>query len=303
MNESFINKYKPTNIENMFLNSKIKELIINVIVKRNVNILLLGNNETGKTILMNILNKRITNSILINNLKENGINTFRTDIKLYCQLTEKKKTILIDDYDRITESSQYIVKTLMDKYENILFISTIRDIKKLIEPLKHKFFVVKLDCITNEFLKKLMNIVLENENIPLSEKTKDYIINISEFSINRMYNYLEKIKLLEENKSHEEYLKILTNISYYTFDKILILCKEKKKKDVYIEFNNIFDKGYSILDIFDFFFKFIKNVKNIDESIRYKIIKLLCEYISISDSINELDTELLLFSYELVELF
>ena len=94
MNESFINKYKPTNIENMFLNSKIKELIINVIVKRNVNILLLGNNETGKTILMNILNKRITNSILINNLKENGINKFRTEIKLYCQLTEKKKTIL-----------------------------------------------------------------------------------------------------------------------------------------------------------------------------------------------------------------
>lgn len=303
MNESFINKYKPTNIENMFLNGKIKELITTVMVNRNVNILLHGNNETGKTILMNMLNKKITKSILINNLKENGINTFRTDIKLYCQLTEKKKTILIDDYDRITESSQYIIKTLMDKYENILFISTIKDIKKLIEPLKHKFFVVKLDNITNEFLKKLMNIVLENENIQLSEKTKDYIINISEFSINRMYNYLEKIKLLEENKSHKEYLKILTNISYYTFDNILILCKEKKKKDVYIEFNNIFGKGYSILDIFDFFFKFIKNVKNIDESIRYKIIKLLCEYISICDSINEVDTELLLFSYELVELF
>ena len=303
MNESFINKYKPNNIEDIFLNSKIKELIKNIINTRNVNLLLFGNNETGKTILMNILNNKINNSILINNLKENGINTFRTDVKLYCQLTQKNKTILIDDYDRITESCQYIIKTLMDKYENILFISTIKDIKKLIEPLKHKFFIVKLDNITNEFLRKLMDIVLENENIQLSEETKTYIINISDFSINRMYNYLEKIKLLEENKSHEEYLKILTNISYYTFDKILILCKNKKKIDVYNEFNSIYEKGYSILDIFDFFFKFIKNQKNIDESIRYKIIKLLCEYISISDSINELDTELLLFSYELVDIF
>ena len=303
MNESFINKYKPKNIEDIFLNSKIKELIKNVITTRNVNLLLFGNNETGKTILMNILNNKINNSILINNLKENGINTFRTDVKLYCQLTQKNKTILIDDYDRITESCQYIIKTLMDKYENILFISTIKDIKKLIEPLKHKFFIVKLDNITNEFLRKLMDIVLENENIQLSEETKTYIINISDFSINRMYNYLEKIKLLQEIKSHEEYLKILTNISYYTFDNILILCKNKKKLDVYNEFNNIYEKGYSILDIFDFFFKFIKNQKNIDESIRYKIIKLLCEYISISDSINELDSELLLFSYELVDIF
>ena len=303
MNVSFINKYKPNNIDNIFLNNEIKELIKNVIINRNVNILLLGNNETGKTILMNILNKKISNSILINNLKENGINTFRTDVKLYCQLTQKNKTILIDDYDRITESCQYIIKTLMDKYENILFISTIKDIKKLIEPLKHKFFVVKLDNITNEFLRKLMNIVIENENIQISEETKKYIINISDFSINRMYNYLEKIKLLQENKSHEEYLKILTNISYYTFDNIILLCKQKKKKEVYTEFNNIFEKGYSILDIFDFFFKFIKNIKNIDETIRYKIIKLLCEYISISDSINELDTELLLFSYELVDIF
>lgn len=303
MNESFINKYKPNNIDNIFLNNEIKELIKNVITTRNVNILLLGNNETGKTILMNILNKKISNSILINNLKENGINTFRTDVKLYCQLTQKNKTILIDDYDRITESCQYIIKTLMDKYQNILFISTIKDIKKIIEPLKHKFFVVKLDNITNEFLRKLMNIVIENENIQLSEETKKYIINISDFSINRMYNYLEKIKLLQENKSHEEYLKILTNISYYTFDNIVVLCKQKKKIEVYSEFNNIFEKGYSILDIFDFFFKFIKNLKNIDETIRYKIIKLLCEYISISDSINELDTELLLFSYELVDIF
>ena len=303
MNESFINKYKPKNIEDIFLNSKIKELIENIISKRNVNLLLFGNNETGKTILMNMLNNKINNSILINNLKENGINTFRTDVKLYCQLTQKNKTILIDDYDRITESCQYIIKTLMDKYKNILFISTIKDIKKLIEPLKHKFFIVKLDNITNEFLRKLMDIVLENENIKLSEETKTYIINISDFSINRMYNYLEKIKLLQENKSHEEYLKILTNISYYTFDNILIMCKNKKKLDVYNEFNNIYEKGYSILDIFDFFFKFIKNQKNIDESIRYKIIKLLCEYISISDSINELDTELILFSYELVDIF
>ena len=304
MNESFINKYKPTNFDNLSLNNKIKTLINTIINNRNVNLLLLGKNESGKTILINILNKFIKNSVLINNLKENGINTFRTDVKLYCQLTQKEKTILIDDYDRITESCQYVIKTLMDKYKNILFVATIKDIKKLIEPLKHKFFIIKLESVTNEFLKSLMKIVLVNENMKLTNKTIDYIINISDLSINKMYNYIEKIKLLDNKQNtHQSCLHFLTNISYYTFDNILNYCKKKDKYTVYTEFNKIYIKGYSITDIFDFFYKFIKNVTNIEESIRFEIIKLLCEYIFITDSINELDTELILFSYELVDVF
>ena len=220
MNESFINKYKPTNFNNLFLNSKLNNIIYNIIENRNINLLLLGNNETGKTILINILNNYIKNSILINNLKENGINTFRTDIKLYCQLTQKKKTILIDDYDRITESCQYVIKTLMDKYKNILFIATIKDIKKLIEPLKHKFLVIKLDDITIEFLKCLMTKLLINENIHLDSKTINYIINISDLSINKMYNYIEKIKLLNKTTiTHNSCLNLLTKDQFNLINK------------------------------------------------------------------------------------
>jgi len=303
MNESFINKYKPNNFENITMNSDIKHIINSVIEKRNMNILFIGNCETGKTILINILNNKIKNSVLINNLKERGINTFRTDIKLYCQLTQKNKTILIDDYDNITESCQYIIKTLMDKYKNILFIASINDIKKLIEPLKHKFFIIKLENITKTFLRCLLNEVVKKENIYLDEDTIKYIINISDNSINRMYNYIEKLKLLNENITYDKCLNILTNISYHTFDKILVFCKNNEKLNVYHNFNNIYLKGYSIIDIFDFFFKFIKSTENIEELIKYKIIKLICEYISVIDSINELDNELILFSYELVNLF
>ena len=304
MNESFINKYKPTNFDNLFLNTKLNNIIYNIIKNRNINLLLIGNNETGKTILINILNNYINNSILINNLKENGINTFRTDIKLYCQLTQKKKTILIDDYDRITESCQYVIKTLMDKYKNILFIATIKEIKKLIEPLKHKFLIVKLDDVTNEFLKCMMTRLLNNENIFLDCKTINYIINISDLSINKMYNYVEKIKLLNKTSLSYNYCSnVLTNITYYTFQNILEHCKKNDKYQVYLKFNDIYKKGYSITDIFDFFYKFIKKTENLTENTRFKIIKLLCEYISISESINELDTELIIFSYELVDLF
>ena len=58
-------------------------------------------------------------------------------------------------------------------------------------------------------------------------------------------------------------------------------------------FANILEQTKDIWDI----------LESLTENIRFKIIKLLCEYISISDSINELDTELIIFSYELVDLF
>ena len=43
---------------------------------------------------------------------------------------------------------------------------------------------------------------------------------------------------------------------------------------------NIFDKGYSVMDILDSYFQFIKISDIIDEHNKYKIIHNICQYIS-----------------------
>lgn len=300
MNESFINKYKKENLDELYLNDNTKRLITDVVKNRNINLLFIGGSETGKTSLMNTLNNEINGGILINNLKEKGINTFRTDVKLYCQLTQKKKTILIDDYDHITETCQHIIKTLMDKYNNILFIASIKDIKKLIEPLKNKFFLIKLDNITNTFIKSNAIKLLKNENLKLNNSCINHIVEISNLSLNRMYNNIEKIKLLDKKITLEICINIMTNINYNIFNNVIDTALKKETKKVYMLFNSLYIKGYAIIDIYEFFYKYIKNTKNIHDELRYKLIILLCEYISNCDSSNELDIQLLLFSKELV---
>ena len=66
--------------------------------------------------------------MFINNLKEQGIQYFRNEMKTFCQshssIHGKKKLVIIDDIDTINEQSQQVFRNYIDKYKhNIHFIS------------------------------------------------------------------------------------------------------------------------------------------------------------------------------------
>ena len=56
------------------------------------------------------------------------------------------------------------------------------------------------------------------------------------------------------------------------------------------------------MDILDNYFIFIKNTNMMDEELKYKIIKIICEYISIFHTIHENELELLLFTNDLIKI-
>ena len=66
-------------------------------------------------------------------------------------------------------------------------------------------------------------------------------------------------------------------------------------------FYQLFDKGYSVMDIYDNYFAFVKITDLITEEHKYKIIKLLCKYITIFHNIHEDEIELALFTNNLIE--
>ena len=70
-----------------------------------------------------------------------------------------------------------------------------------------------------------------------------------------------------------------------------------------IELNSIYDNGYSVIDILDNYFLFIKITDIISEIEKYKIIKLLCKYITIFYNIHEDAIELTLFTNNLIKIF
>ena len=59
---------------------------------------------------------------------------------------------------------------------------------------------------------------------------------------------------------------------------------------------NIFDKGYSVIDILDNYFIFIKNTNCVNEEQKYNIIPHICKYIAVFNEIHEHEIELALFT-------
>ena len=121
-------------------------------------------------------------------------------------------------------------------------------------------------------------------------------------SIRILLNYLEKFKILNQNITLDLANKICTNISFSIFEDYTQSLLKNKLNDAIQIFYNLFDKGYSVMDIYDNYFIFIKSTDLLTETQKYEIIKLLCKYITIFHNIHEDEIELALFTNNLIEL-
>lgn len=315
-NQLFIHKYQPFHFKDFGENNVVK-MIKSLILLNNLNILLIGDMASGKTSLLNTIIREYyenippkeyeENVLYINSLKEQGIHYYRTDAKTFCQtcsnIKNKKKFIILDDIDLINEQSQQVFRNCMDKYShNVHFISSCTNIQKVIESLQSRFIIIKMEPFSRENLENIMNKIQNIENINIDEDAKEFILSISNNTIKILINYMEKFKLLNEKITLPLAIQLCSNISFLTFEDYTKLILQNKLKEAIQLIYDIYDKGYSVMDILDNYFVFIKNSSILTEDQKYKIIPFLCKYISIFHNIHEDEIELSLFTNNLIEI-
>jgi len=311
----FIHKYQPIRFSDFEIDNKIIS-VLNLLIKINsLNILFIGGMGYGKTSLLNAIireyydgftDSEYENNILyINNLKEQGINYYRNDVKTFCQncsiIKNKKKIVILDDIDLINEQSQQVFRNCIDKYShNVHFISSCSNIQKVIENLQSRFTIIKMKPLERENMEKIMDKICLNENIYISPDAKNFILEISNNSAKILINYLEKFKLLNE-PIHLELSKLVsTNISFSIFNNYIQSLQEGNLNQAIHILYTIYDKGYSVMDILDNFFLFLKITNHIDENKKYEIIPYICKYISAFHNIHEDEIELALFTNNII---
>ena len=131
--------------------------------------------------------------------------------------------------------------------------------------------------------------------------TREFILTICNNSIRVLINYMEKFNLINEEITIKEAKSICTNISFYEFESFTNKWYvDREYAPALQQIYKIFDKGYSVMDILDCYFTFIKMTDILDENLKYKIIKLICKYITIFNTIHESEIELTLFTYDLI---
>jgi DNA polymerase III gamma/tau subunit len=111
---------------------------------------------------------------------------------------------------------------------------------------------------------------------------------------------MEKFKLINERITLKLATQLCSNISFFSFEEYTKLILQKKIKEAIKLIYEIYDKGYSVMDILDNYFIFIKNSNLLTEEQKYLIIPCICKYISIFHNIHEDEIEISLFTNNLI---
>jgi DNA polymerase III delta prime subunit len=313
----FIHKFQPIYFDDFGKNNEVIDILKTLILMDNLNILLLGNIASGKTSLLNAIikeyykgnqpNEYEENVLFINSLKEQGINYYRTDVKTFCQtcstIQNKKKIVVLDDIDYINEQSQQVFRNCIDKFShNVHFISSCSNIQKVIENLQSRFSIIKIKPLQKENLVEIINNIKKCENIDIEPEAEEFIINVCNNTVKILINYMEKFKLLGEKITLELAIKLCSNISFYTLEDYTKLVKENKLEEALNVIYDLYDRGYSVMDILDNYFIFVKYTDCLSEDEKYKTIPCICKYITIFYNIHEDEIELALFTNNLINL-
>jgi DNA polymerase III delta prime subunit len=313
-NTIFLNKYQPKLFNDFETEPELIQLLRTLINIKNLNILFVGDIGCGKTSFINAVireyygSPNIEDNILhINSLKEQGINYYRNDVKTFCQtsssIKNKKKFIVLDDIDIINEQSQQVFRNYIDKYShNVHFISSCSNPQKVIESLQSRLIIINIKPLQRQNFITIMHKIKQSENIIIDDDAEDFIINISNNSAKILINYMEKFKLLDQQITLNLVNNVCTNISFHIFKEYTEFIIISDLNNAINTFYQLYDKGYSVMDILDNYFIFIKITDLLTETQKYNIIPIICKYITIFHNIHEDEIELALFSNNLISI-
>jgi DNA polymerase III delta prime subunit len=314
---TFINKYKPYYFQDLNLTQQLNDIICSLFEIDDLNLLILGPSNSGKTIMLDCLIRKYynlnknqsfpyNNIMIINNLKEQGVNYYRNEMKTFCQshstIPYKKKMVIIDDMDTLSEQSQQVFRNYIDKYKNnINFITVCSNIQKIIDSIQSRLYIFKLQPLSNEYLLSIINNITEKESINIDSQSKNYLLKISDNNIRTIINNLEKIYIYSNDYfvDFDNVKLICSSISTHIFENYINQIKKRNLIQSIDILYSLYDFGYSVIDILEFFFHFIKITDNLNEIQKYNCIPIICKYITIFNKLQEDVIELSFFTNDL----
>ena len=228
----------------------------------------------------------------------------KTFCQTRCSIPNKKKIVVLDDIDNINEQSQQVFRNCIDKYSNnVHFISSCSNVQKVIDSLQSRQIIIKMKPLSSIYLNNILQDVKNRENISMDAMAEKFVLELASGSVRILLNYLEKFKILNEHVTQELVNQVCTNISFSTFDEYTsFILKSDLSEGVSILYE-LFDRGYSVMDIYDNYFLYVKLTPLLNETQKYETIKLLCKYITVFHNIHEDEIELALFTNNLSTLF
>jgi len=272
----WVEKYRPTEFENIVLEPINRKIFENIIKKEYFpNLLFYGPPGTGKTTtIINLINEyqrthskiNRENIIHLNASDERGIDIIRNQIQ---QFVKSKnffevgiKFVILDEVDYMTKNAQQALKYLMQSTNyNVRFCLICNYISKLIDSLQSEFICIRFNQLPEKDIYNFISNITEKENLYLPDSVIQTIQKTYKSDIRSMINFIQLNQNLIEWSS-----SIITN---KIWEKIYNLHSNNKTEELkaYIQETSInynIDKKSIIIKYFNYVIR--NKIKNITKT-------------------------------------
>lgn len=318
MSYSLLTRYQPKTFDDYQLDADIRDLLRCTIQFDLLNILLVANSGCGKSALVRTIvnsyfkgHPKATDNILrISSVKEQGVAYYRGDVRTFCQslssIPGRKRIVVLDDIDLLTDQSQQVFRNCIDKFQkNVHFLATCTNPQKVNESLQSRLMSIRIPPLSHESLACIMKNIMEKEKLSISDDAVEFILAISRTSARTMINYLEKIKILDRHVDMDTAQSLCTDIPLDDFEKYMNFCRTGDLVNAISVFNSLYDNGFSVMDIMTGLYSYLimtASHQNTSNQV-FEMVPCICKQILVFMDVHEHPVELSFFTANLLKIF
>ena len=288
MSQQLIYKYRPKTINDIsYMN--IYPILKNILTQKStLRYLFKGDIGVGKTILIDVLKNELCKKYMIYTLSE------------YLQkkdfvFDKLNSLILIDNLDYLHIKSQLGIKKILEN-SPVNIIGTINNHNKVNENIIMRLLLFKINAPSIEDNLNILNKIRDKELINISDEEQLIIASQNLVTIGDKINILQKFYYTDGKYSLED-LNIGINLNKWIY--FHEICKKRDNKHIKDFIRQIIDYGYSSIDFLYEYLNYVKILSTINDLRKFKIIKLIINYIKQYYVIEEINSFLFFFSNRL----